>query len=126
VRIGDKVWYATRKVIPNATTPEFEAPVEVTTRTNYLTIMPASSRGGLEVLKFGEAIFYTWTGVANARAFANKFKAGDKFWIDGHAPVAEIEEKYGFGASANAVVKLALPINHSISLVLVTNQEQVK
>lgn len=126
MRIGDSVWYAKRIENPNAEIPKYEKPIEIVTRTNYLTIMPASSRGGLEVLKFGEAIFNTWTGIANARYFNGEFKEGDLFWVDGHKPIEAIESKYGNGASANAVIKSALPVNLTINLILSENQERIK
>lgn len=77
-------------------------------------------------MKFGEAIYDTWTGIANARYFDGKIKEGDLLYIDGHKPNAELEKDYGYGATANALVKSALPVSNSINLVIVTNQAQVK
>ena len=126
MRIGQSVWIARRKEIPNAEITEYEKPVEYVTAFNYLTIMPASSRGGLEVMKHGETLYDTWTGIANARYFDGKINEGDLMYIDGHTPDTTLETEYGYGSTANAVVKSALPINHTISLVLSTNQDQVK
>ena len=126
MRIGQSVWIARRKEIPNAEITEYEKPVEYVTAFNYLTIMPASSRGGLEVMKHGETLYDTWTGIANARYFDGKINEGDLMYIDGHKPDTTLETEYGYGSTANAVVKSALPINHTISLVLSTNQDQVK
>lgn len=126
MRVGQSVWLARRKDIPNAEIPEYEKPIEIKTAFNYLTIMPASSRGGLEVMKHGETLYDTWTGIANARYFEGKIKEGDLMYVDGHKPNATLEEQYGYGATANAIVKSALPVNISISLVLSRNQEQVK
>lgn len=125
MRIGASVYHASRIERPNSVTNEYEAPNKIVTRCNYFTVMPASSRGGLEMLKFGEALFNTWTVTANSWYFSGKIKEGDVMWVDGHAPVAEIEETYGYGSSANAVVKSCLEVNNTISIVLVSNQEQV-
>ena len=126
MRIGDKVWHAKRKYIEDAEVAEYEKPKDYTTRFNYLTVMPASSRGGLEVMKHGESLYETWTCTANAMFFDGVFQAGDVMWVDGQKPIPELEEKYGYGCTANAVIVSALPVNRTISLVLRSNQKQVK
>lgn len=126
MQLGQSIWIASRKEIPNAKTPKYDEPKEVKLRLNFFTIMPASTRGGLEVLKYGENIFNTWTGIASARNFYGQLKEGDLLWIDGHFPIKEIEEKYGYGASANAVIKSVLPANLSLNLIIVSNPNQVK
>ena len=126
MRIGSKIWIARRKEIVNAEIPEYEKPISYTTAFNYLTIMPASSRCGLAVMKFGETLYDTWTGIANARCFEGKIKKGDLLYIDGHKPNLELEKDYGYGATANALVKSAQTVSNSINLVIVTNQAQVK
>ena len=126
MRLGQSVWLARRKEIPNAEIPEYEKPIEIKTAFNYLTIMPASSRGGLEVMKHGETLYDTWTGIANARYCEGKIKEGDLMYIDGHKPNANLEAEYGYGATANAIVKSALTTNISMNLVLSRNQDQVK
>lgn len=126
MRVGENVWIARRKDIPNAEVAEYDKPIKYTTRFNYLTIMPASSRGLLERTQHGEAVFSRWTGIANANAFDGKISEGDVMWIDGAKPDKALEEKYGYGCTANAIVISALPVNHTISLVLETNREQVK
>ena len=125
MKIGASVYHASRIEKPNSVTNEYDAPTEIVTRCNFFTVMPASSRGGLEMLKFGEALFNTWTATANARFFGGKIKEGDVMWVDGHAPVAEIEETYGYGSSANAEVQSCLEVNQTLNIVLVSNQEQV-
>ena len=125
MRIGASAYHASRIETTNSVTARYEAPTEIVTRCNFFTVMPASSRGGLEMMKYGEAIFNTWTAVANARFFSGKIKEGDVMWVDGQSPVAEIEEKYGYGSSANAIVKSCLEVNQTISIVLISNQEQV-
>ena len=126
MRVGQSVWLARRKEILNSEMPEYEKPIEIKTAFNYLTIMPASSRGGLEVMKHGETLFETWTGIANINYFEGKIKEGDLMYIDGHKPNVALAHEYGYGATANAVVKSAMPINTTISLVLSRNQEQVE
>jgi hypothetical protein len=126
MRVGQSVWLARRKEIPNAEVAEYEKPIEIKTGFNYLTIMPASSRGGLEVMKHGETLYDTWTGIANAFYFEGKIKEGDLLYIDGHKPNTKLESEYGYGATANAVVKSALTVNISMNLVISRNQDQVK
>lgn len=126
MRVGQSVWLARRKRITNAEMPEYEKPVEFKTAFNYLTIMPASSRGGLEMFKHGEALYDSWTGIANARYFEGVINEGDLMWVDGEKPIDEIEEAYGYGSTANAVVVSALPVNFTMSLVLHRNQKQEK
>ena len=126
MRVGQSVWLARRKEIPNAEKPEYEKPIEIKTRWNYLTIMPASSRGYIEVMKHGETLYDTWTGTANAFYFDGKIKAGDLMYVDGQKPNPQIEKEYGYGSSANAVVKSALTVNISMNLVLSRNQDEVK
>lgn len=126
MRVGQSVWLARRKEIPNAEVAEYEKPIEIKTGFNYLTIMPASSRGGLEVMKHGETLYDTWTGIANAFHFEGKIKEGDLMYVDGHRPNETLEKEYGYGATANAEVKSVLPINLTISLVLSRNQNEIK
>ena len=125
MKIGQSVWHAKRKLVENATIPEFEKPVKYTIKPNYLTIMPASTRGYLEVVKYGEDVENTWTGIANYIAFENIFSVGDVMWVDGEQPDVETENQYGYGCTANAVITSALPVNRSISLTLKTNKRQV-
>ena len=124
MRVGDKVWHASRKEIPNATKATFDDPTEIRTRYNYLTVMAA--RGYIQVMRYGEDIDNTWIVVASMRYFSDKIKEGDLFWIDGASPVDEIEAKYGNGASANAVVKSVARGNHSMEITLQRNKNQKK
>ena len=126
MRIGQSVWLARRKEIPNAENPEYEKPIEIKTRWNYLTIMPATSRGFMEVMKYGEDIDSTWTAIANDHAFHWKVKVGDLFWLDGEKPDPKIEAEYGNGATATAVVKSVSYVNLTISITLTRNKDQVK
>lgn len=77
-------------------------------------------------MKFGERIYDTWTAYANALFFGGKIKEGDVMWVDGHSPVEEIEKEYGYGSSANAVCTSAVTTNTTISIILVSNQEQIE
>lgn len=124
MRVGDSIWYASRIDEPNSTMPSYGKPIKLTTRFNYITVMQASSRGYAEVLAHGENVRNEWTVIANARAFGGKFKVGDLFWVDGEKPIKELEEEYGNGTTATAVVKSVSPVNLTISITLSRNQKQ--
>lgn len=125
MRIGESIWHSSRKHIENAEIAEYESPVEIVTRANYLTCVPAVTRGYVQVLQYGETVNKYWTIIASARYFNGKFKQGDLMWVDGEKPIESIEQEYGYGASANAVVKSVLPVNHSITIVVEYNQNRV-
>jgi hypothetical protein len=126
MRVGNPIWHASRIEANNAEVPEFATPQKFITRFNYLTVMSAASRGYMEVMKYGEDVDSTWTATANANAFDGKIKVGDKFWLDGEKPIANLEKEYGNGATATAVVKSVSYANLTISIVLTRNKEQVK
>ena len=125
MRVGEIIWHSSRINNYNAEIAEFCAPTEIRTRFNYLTVMPATSRGFMEVMKYGEDVDNTWTVIANSRHFYGKIKVGDLFWIDGEHPIKEIEDEYGNGATATAVVKSVSYVNHTISITLTRNKDQV-
>lgn len=124
MRIGESVWLASRINETNAETLSFKKPIEITTRPNYFTVMPASSRG-LEVLTSGENIYDTWIATANDR-YDFSIKVGDLMWLDGEKPIAEIENEYGVGSSATAQVKSVSKGNLVTIIRLERNQRQVK
>ena len=124
MRIGTSVWHASRINDNNAEIAEFDTPTEIRTRCNYLTVMPATSRGFMEVMRYGEDIDNTWTAIANDRAFHGKIKEGDLFWIDGEKPIPELEAEYGNGATATAVVKSVAYVNYSIAITLTRNKDK--
>lgn len=126
MRVGDKIWHSSRVNEDNAEIVKFSEPTEIKTCFNYFTVMPASSRGYMEVMKYGEDVDSTWTAIANANAFYGKVKIGDKFWLDGESPINKVEKECGNGASATAVVKNVSYLNHTISITLTRNKEQVK
>jgi hypothetical protein len=126
MRFGEKVWHSARINEDNAEVSEFAAPTEIRTRANYFSVMPATSRGFLEVMQYGEDLDSTWTAIANDRLFHGKVKEGDLFWLDGETPNADLEAEYGNGATATAVVKNVAYVNHTISITLTRNKEQVK
>lgn len=126
MRVGDYVWIASRANDFNAEIAEYSKPKKIKTRFNYLTVMPASSRGGLEFMKHGETVYDTWTVIANARYFGGKIKEGDLMWVDGDEPIEQVENAYGYGASATAMVDSALPVNFTLNIILKRNQAQVK
>lgn len=125
MRVGDSIWHSARINTDNAEIAEFAPPTEIKTRFNYFTVMPATSRGYMEVMKYGEDVDSTWTAIANLRAFDGKINVGDVFWLDGEKPIQKLEEEYGFGATANAVVKSVSYVNLTISIALTRNKERV-
>lgn len=126
MQIGKSLWHSSRKEITNAEIAEFEKPVEYVTRANYLTCMPMTARGGIQMLQYGETAENYWTIIANARYFDGVFKEGDLLWVDGHKPIESIEEEYGYGASANAIVKNVAQVNLSLTILIERNQEQLQ
>jgi hypothetical protein len=126
MRVGESIWVANRINEDNAEIAEYAEPTEIRTRFNYFTVMPATSRGYMEVMKYGEDIDSTWVAIANDRAFHGKIKEGDLFWLDGETPIGELEAEYGNGATATAVVKSVSYVNLYISITLTRNKDQVK
>ena len=126
MRVGETIWHSKRKEIPNAEIAEFEAPYEIRTRFNYLTCMPATARGYLQIMQYGEKIDNYWTIIANARYFSGKIKEGDLMWVDGEKPPLEsdLTEEFSYAESANAIVKSVAEVNHSITITLERNQNR--
>jgi hypothetical protein len=124
MRIGQSIWHSKRIDEDNAEIAEFEKPIEIKTRAKYLTCMPMSSRGGMQVLQYGENVTKYWSVVANPRYFNGKIKEGDLMWVDGEKPITEVEEKYGYGTSANAIVTSVAIGNDAINIVLETNNDR--
>ena len=77
------------------------------------------------MFKYGEDIDNVWTVIANARSFGGKIKEGDVMWVDGHKPDDNLEAQYGYGCTANAVVKSVSYVNYSMSITLIRNRDQV-
>lgn len=125
MRVGESVWHCARINENNAEIAEFAEPTEIKTRFAYFTVMPATSRGFMEVMKYGEDIDSTWTAIANDRAFHGKIKEGDLFWLDGEKPIPELEAEYGNGATATAVVKSVSYVNLTIAITLTRNKDKV-
>lgn len=126
MRVGESIWHSSRIDVANAEISEYADPTEIRTRFNYFTVMPATSRGYMEVMRYGEDLDSTWTAIANDRAFHGKIKEGDLFWLDGEKPIPELEAEYGNGATATAVVKSVAYVSHTISITLTRNKDQVK
>lgn len=122
MRFGKSVWYANRIDQNNALEKTFYKPIEIKTRPNYFTVMPAVSRGYAEILKYGEKIENVWTVIANAQYFSGKFNVGDVFWVDDKKPLDNDFVDGNYGHSANAIVKNVAEINHTISITLYRNQ----
>lgn len=126
MKLGGVIWHSSRINEENAEVAEFAKPQAIRTRANYFSVMPATSRGFLEVMQYGEDLDSTWTAIANDRLFHGKVKEGDLFWLDGETPNADLEAEYGNGATATAVVKSVAYVNQTISITLTRNKEQVK
>ena len=126
MKLGGVIWHSSRINEENAEVAEFATPQAIRTRANYFSVMPATSRGFLEVMQYGEDLDSTWTATANARMFNGKISVGDLFWLDGEKPIPELEAEYGNGATATAVVKSVSYVNLTISITLTRNKEQVK
>lgn len=124
MRVGESIWHSARINEANAEISEYAKPTKIRTRFNYFTVMPATSRGFMEVMKYGEDVDSTWTAIANDRAFNGKIKVGDLFWLDGEKPIPELEAKYGNGATATAVVKSVAYANFTISITLTRNEDK--
>ena len=125
MRVGESIWHSARINEANAEISEYAKPTEIRTRFNYFTVMPATSRGFMEVMKYGEDVDSTWTAIANDRAFHGKIKVGDLFWLDGEKPIPELEAEYGNGATATAVVKSVAYVNLTIAITLTRNKDKV-
>lgn len=125
MRVGESIWHASRINEDNAEIADFANPTEIRTQFNYFTVMPATSRGFMEVMKYGEDVDSTWTAIANDRAFHGKIKEGDLFWLDGEKPIPELEAEYGNGATATAVVKSVSYTNLTIAITLTRNKDKV-
>lgn len=125
MRVGQSVWHSARISENNATIDTYDKPKEIKTRFNYFTVMPANSRGYAEVMKYGEDVNDTWTAIANANVFGGKINIGDLFWLDGEKPQREIEEQYGNGSSATAVVKNVSYVNLTVSITLTRYKSRI-
>jgi hypothetical protein len=128
MRLGQSVWHSARISEENAEIDTFATPKEIHTRPNYFSVMPATSRGFMEVMSYGEDVDNTWTAIANDRAFHGKIKEGDLFWIDGDKPPmpSELSDEFGYAESATAVVKSVSYVNMSIAITLTRNKDRVK
>lgn len=126
MRVGDSVWHVSRINEDNAEIAEFSVPTKIRTQFNYFTVMPATSRGFMEVMKYGEDVDSTWTAIANDRAFHGKIKVGDLFWLDGEKPPETVTDEFGYAQSATAIVKSVSYVNLTIAITLTRNKDQVK
>lgn len=125
MRVGESVWHASRINESNAEIAEYAKPTEIRTRFNYFTVMPATSRGFMEVMKYGEDVDSTWTAIANDRAFHGKINVGDLFWLDGEKPPETLSDEIGYAQSATAIVKSVSYVNLTIAITLTRNKDKV-
>jgi hypothetical protein len=126
MRFGQKVYHSKRIFEENAELSTYDSPTSYITNPNYLSVMPAVSRGFMEVMRYGEDLESTWTVIANRRAFDGVFKEGDCMWVDGETPLEDVENEYGNGSSANAIVRSVSEVNNTISITITRNKDQVK
>ena len=126
MKVGEKIWHAVRTSFENEEIPSYGTPTQIVTGFNKLSVMPATSRGYLELMKYGEKASDVWTVIANAQIYKDTFHEGDVMWVDGEKPIASVEVAYGNGASANAVIKNVSTVNRTINITLERNQRQVK
>ena len=126
MRVGEKIWHSARINEANAEIAEYATPTEIRTQFNYFTVMPATSRGFMEIMKYGEDVDSTWTAIANDRAFHGKIKVGDLFWLDGEKPPETVTDEFGYAQSATAIVKSVSYVNFTIAITLTRNKDQVK
>lgn len=151
MKIGQNVWHSSRINEPNSEITRYTEPREIKTRLRYFTVMPATSRNLMEVMPYGEDLQNTWIAIAQGRMFydarafilgqpsfkdeiasieditdPNVIKIGDLFYLDGVKPILQMEQEYGYGSTANAVVKSITQSNHSITVILTRNKNQVK
>ena len=125
MRVGEKIYHAKRISDDNAEINEYAKPTEITTKFNHLTCVSSVTRGYIEVLQYGERVTDYWTIVAKTSHFKGKFAKGDVMWVDGEKPIENIEEMYGYGASANAVIKSIGYGNLYMTISLEVNQNRV-
>lgn len=125
MKVGEKIYHAKRISDENAEINEYAKPTELTTKFNYLTCVSSVTRGYIEVLQYGERVTDFWTIIAKTSNFKNKFAKGDVMWVDGEKPIENIEEMYGYGASANAVIKSIGYGNLYMTISLEVNQNRV-
>lgn len=126
MRIGDFIWHSRRINPTNSETAEYGEPTKLQTRCNYITVMSATTRGLMEIMKYGEEVENTWTVIANNRFFNGKINVGDLFWVDNEIPIPEVESEYGVGSSATAIVRSVGYGNLSVYITLSRNQNQLK
>lgn len=124
MKLGSPVWHAKRIVENNAEIPKFSKPVMYITTLRYLTVMPV--KGLTAIMQYGEKVEKTWRAEAMQMAFAGVFQEGDVMYINGHAPDEELEAKYGYGSSANGLIRNVEEGNLGIKITIEENPNQVK
>jgi hypothetical protein len=121
----EEVWYCNRDNETASEEPTYNEPKKIITRPNYFSVMPAEAGGYLQLLKHGETIFETWIVCVNSKIFPNILQEGDLLWVDGEKPNQELEQLYGNGATANAVVSSVSKGRFATTITLKRNQRQV-
>lgn len=119
------IYHAKKIDIKNADITQYQSPSQIITQPNYFTVEKASAIGGLAYLEFGSQIESSWRATANSIYFENTFSIGDLFWLENTSPNTELEEKYGIGCTANAIVTNVTNQGRTIVLTLVTNKEKI-
>jgi hypothetical protein len=125
MKFGSSIWHCKRINDLNDDNPEYGVPSQIILRPNYLSCVPATSKGYMAVMMYGEKLTDTWMMIASP-SFNGDIQVGDLFWLDGSSPVEDIENMYGNGSSANAIVRDISEVNFTTSITLERNQNIVK
>lgn len=107
MKLGDTIYYC-KKIKDKV--EEYEAPIPITLKFNYFTLMPASEYNDVAV--YGEDIVSRYRAYAKFSIWGMKFETGDKLYIDYAKPVDDEE----YGKSANAEITAVLYQNLFIRL----------
>lgn len=107
MKLGDTIYYC-KKV--KGKVEEYEAPIPITLRFNYFTLMPASEYNDVAV--YGEDIVSRYRAMANFSIWGLKFDVGDKFYID----YAKPDNNEEYGKTANAEITAVLYQNLFVRL----------
>lgn len=106
MRFGDTIYYCKKK----DGVEEYEKPIAIKLRPNYFSLMPASAY--LDVLTYGEDISKRYRAFAPYKIWRQKFKEGDKLYIDYVEPDLSKEN----GEDANAEITAVLYNNLFIKI----------
>lgn len=118
MRNGEKIWYCNRISLDNAETVEYSKPVEERLRHanvfNPISITVQPKNGFTDRYVYGETISKEQRIILTPyRYWADKFKEGDKFYLDGAKPS---DEELFYGEFANYQVDSVAKQSEGIEL----------